>query len=269
MSIISIDIGTTTTKIIEYKDDQIINKEIASNKNEERILEEFIDKYKIKKENIEYIVLTGIGADKININKYNIPVKVVEEFKAIAAGGLYLSKEEEALIVSIGTGTALIRATKNEIKHLGGTGVGAGTLTNLCKSYAETNNFEEIIELSKKGDLGKIDLRIGDATDKEITTLPLDLTLANFGKLEEDAKKEDIVLGIVNMVFEIIGMMAAFSLKNDRIKKVVLIGNIVKIPRVNKILKKIEKLHKISFIIPENPEYAVALGAIKEIENLH
>lgn len=120
MSIISIDIGTTTIKIIEYKDNQIINKEIASNKNEEKILEEFIEKYKIKKENIEYIVVTGIGAEKIKTFK-NIPIKIVEEFKAIAAGGLYLSKKEEALIISIGTGTALIRATKNGIRHLGGT----------------------------------------------------------------------------------------------------------------------------------------------------
>lgn len=65
------------------------------------------------------------------------------------------------------------------------------------------------------------------------------------------------------MVFETIGMMAAFSLKNDTIKEVVLIGNIVKIPRVKEILEKIEKLQGISFIIPENPEFAVAIGAIK------
>ncbi|MBO4816559.1 MAG: Hsp70 family protein [Clostridia bacterium] len=134
---------------------------------------------------------------------------------------------------------------------------------NLCKLYTQNNSFEEIVELSKKGDLEKIDLRIKDATDKEITTLPLDLTLANFGKLKEDVKKEDIILGIINMVFETIGMMAAFSLKNDTIKEVVLIGNIVKIPRVKEILEKIEKLQGISFIIPENPEFAVAIGAIK------
>ena len=69
------------------------------------------------------------------------------------------------------------------------------------------------------------------------------------------------------MVFEIIGMMASFSLKKKKKKNVVLIGNIVKIPRVKEILKKIEKTQAISFIIPQNPEYAVALGAIKTIEN--
>ena len=265
MSIISIDIGTSTTKIIEYDKGKIINKEIVKNENTEKILESFLDKNKVKKENIELIVLTGIGADKVNFKNINIPIKFVEEFKAVAKAGQYLSKKEEILVASIGTGTAFIRAYKNSFEHLGGTGVGAGTLTNLCKLCAKTNTFEEIIELSQKGDLTKIDLQIGDATNKEISTLPLDLTLSNFGKLQGNAKKEDIILGIVNVVFEVIGMMAAFSLKNDTIKEVVLIGNIVTIPRVNTILKKIEELHNIKFIIPDDAEFGVALGAIKAI----
>ena len=267
MSIIAIDIGTTTTKIIEYKEEKITNKEIIQNKNIEEILYSFLDKNNINKKEIDFIALTGIGADKVNLTNLNIPVRIVEEFKAIAMAGKYLSKKEEILAVSIGTGTALIRTSKDELNHLGGTGIGAGTLTNLCKIASNTNSFEEIMELSKKGNLEKIDIRIGDATDKNISTLPLDLTLSNFGKLSKDAKKEDIVLGIVNMIFETIGMMAAFSLKNDTIKEVVLIGNIVKIPRVNEILKKIEVLHGISFIIPENPEYGVAIGAIKQIQS--
>ncbi len=267
MLIIAIDIGTTTTKIIEYKN-RIINKEIVQNKNPEKALKDFINKYKIKKENIESIVLTGIGADKIKLTDLNVPIKIVEEFKAIAAGGLSLCKKEEALVVSIGTGTALIRASKRKIEHLGGTGVGAGTLTNLCNRFAKTNSFDEIVELSQKGNLNKIDLRIKDATNKKIKTLPPDLTLSNFGKLSKDAKKEDIVAGIVNMVFETIGMMAAFSLKNDKIKEVVLIGNIVTIPRVNKILKRIGELQNISFITPKNAEFGVAIGAIKQIKLL-
>ena len=149
-----------------------------------------------------------------------------------------------------------------EFKHLGGTGVGAGTLTNLCKKFANTKSFEEIIELSKQGDLSNIDLRIADLTDEDIKTLPPELTLANFGKLKKDASKSDIVIGLVNMVFEVIGMMTAFASVNDSIKDVVLIGNIACIPVVKDILKKIEKTHGLSFVIPENPQYAVVIGAI-------
>ena len=268
MSIISIDIGTSTTKIIEYDNNKILNEEIYSNKNPEYVLEHFIEKNEIIPKNIKCIVTTGIGAKILNSNKWNIPVKAVPEFMAIAEGGIYLSNKKEALVVSIGTGTALIKVDENSIKHLGGTGVGAGTLINLCNLVTGINNFEEIIECAKKGDLRNIDLRIGDITEEEIPTLPKDLTLSNFGNLNKNAKKEDLVLGIINMVFEVIGMMAAFSIKNDTIKNVVLIGNIVKIPRVKEILEKIEKLQIIKFIIPENPEFAVAIGAIKATEIL-
>lgn len=119
MSIIAIDIGTTATKIIEYGNKRIINKETNTNGNAEQLLIKFINQYKIK--DIEQLVITGIGADKVKLKNFNIPIKIVDEFKAIAKGGLYLSKKENALIVSIGTGTAFIKANKNEYQHLGGT----------------------------------------------------------------------------------------------------------------------------------------------------
>ena len=190
-------------------------------------------------------------------------VEFVEEFIAIGTGGLALSKKEKAIIASIGTGTALIRANKKDFKHLGGTGVGAGTLTNLCDRFVGIKSFDQILELSRQGDLDNIDLRIKDLTDEDIQTLPPELTLANFGKLNKNASKSDIVLGIVNMVFEVIGMMTAFASINDNIKDIVLIGNIACIPVVKDVLKKIEKTHKVSFIIPQQPQYAVAIGAIQ------
>jgi len=67
------------------------------------------------------------------------------------------------------------------------------------------------------------------------------------------------------MIFEVIGMMAAFAIKNDTIKEVVLIGNITVIPSVKRILKKIEETQNITFIVPENAEFGVVIGAIKRI----
>lgn len=260
MTIIGIDIGSSTIKIIEYKNGEICAKGIFENKDYEKVLDNFMNSNNIKK--FDKIVLTGINSKKIDASKYNVPVEIVEEFVAIGTGGLYLSKKEKAIIASVGTGTALIRAEGKEFKHLGGTGVGAGTLTNLCNKFANVESFEEIIELSKQGDLSNTDLRIADLTDKNIETLPPELTLANFGKLKKEITKADIVLGILNMVFEVIGMMTAFASINDTIKDVVLIGNIAEIPLVKDILKKIEKTHKLNFIIPEEPQYVVATGAI-------
>lgn len=264
MSIIGIDIGSSTIKIIEYKDEQICNKQILESKEYEKTIENFINENNIKI--IDKIVLTGINAKKVDISKYNVPVQIVEEFVAIGTGGLYLSNKKKAIIASIGTGTAFIRAEGKTFKHLGGTGIGAGTLTNLSNKFAGTKSLKEIIDLSKNGDLNNIDLRIADLTEENIKTLPPELTLANFGKLSNTVSKEDIVLGILNMIFEVIGMMAAFASINDKIKDIILIGNIVKIPQIKDILLKIEKTHNISFIIPEEPQFAVAIGAIKSLE---
>lgn len=262
MSVIGIDAGSSTIKIIEYKNEKIVSEGIFESKDYETTIDNFINENNIKE--IDKIVLTGINENKINVSKYNIPVEVVDEFTAIGTGGLYLSQKEKAIIASVGTGTALIRAEGKNFKHLGGTGVGAGTLTNLCNKFADTKSFEEIIELSKKGDLNNIDLRIADLTDENIKTLPPELTLANFGNLKGNASKADIVIGLVNMVFEVIGMMTAFASTNDDIKDVVLIGNIACIPVVKDVLNKIEKTHRLSFIIPENPQYAVVIGAIQK-----
>ena len=262
-SILGIDIGSSTTKIIEYKNEEIHKKTIVRHIFSEKDIDKFLEENNI--ENIEKIVLTGIGADKIKVEKYNIPIEKVEEFDAISKGGLYLSNKEKAIIVSVGTGTALIQATKDGCKHLGGTGVGAGTLLNLCDRILNINSFDEIYELSRKGNIEKIDLRIGDVTDKEIKTLPPDLTLSNFGKFDKDAKKEDILIGFINMIFEVIGMMAAFATINTEIKDVILIGNITVLPRVKEILKKIEHTHKVKFSVHDDAEYAVALGAIRSV----
>ena len=260
-SVIGIDIGSSTTKIIELKNNQIASKKILRKKYDKKELENFCEINNIKY--IEKIIFTGIGSDKIEQKDYSIPIEKVEEFTAIATGGLHLSKKESAIIVSVGTGTALIEAKKKNIRHLGGSGVGAGTLFNMCKQFLNIENFDEILELSKKGDISKIDLRIKDITDKEITTLPPYLTLSNFGKFEDNAQNEDLVLGLVNMVFEVIGMMAAFATINSDIKEVVVIGNITAIPVAQEVLKKIEFTHNIKFEVPENTEYAVVLGAIK------
>ena len=263
MSIIGIDIGSSTTKIIEYKNNEIVSKKIIRRVYERNDLDNFI--YENNINDIDKIVFTGIGTDKIN--KYKYSIVVVEEFDAIGTAGKYLSKKDNVFVVSIGTGTAIIEVNGNEIKHLGGTGVGAGTLFNLCNRYLEVKSYDELVSLAEKGDISKIDLRIGDVTDKEIKTLPKDLTLANFGKFELDSSREDKVLGFVNMVFEVIGMMVAFAAVKSDCKDAILIGNIVAIPGVKEILRKIEFTHKMNFIVLDDVEFSVALGAvIKSLE---
>lgn len=262
MSIIGIDCGTSATKVIEYEGNKIEKRLITDNKPYKEALDEFINKYNINLRSVSQIIITGIGADIDNGKTYNIPVIKVDEFIAIATGGLKLANKKQGLIISVGTGTAFVKAEKNNIIHIGGTGVGAGTLTNLCAKFAGVNSFEEIKILIKDGNLSNVDLKIGDISKEEIKTLPKDITLSNFGKIDKNVNNSDIALGILNMIFETIGMMAVFAIKNEKIREVIITGTIASLPQIKYILQKIEKLHNIKFIIPKDAEYATALGAI-------
>jgi len=265
MSIIGIDTGSSIIKIIETNEKgNILNKLITEKQDIKKAINYFIKKFNIEISTISNFVITGVGSSEIKENILNIPTVHIDEFIAIGEGGSYLSNKEETLVVSIGTGTAFVKCKNREYQHIGGTGVGGGTLFNLSKKISDVDSFEDIINASLKGNLRNVDLTIQDVTNKEIKTLPKDITSSNFGKLNNNATNEDIILGIINMVFEVIGMMAAFAIRNENFNEVVVIGTATTIPKVEKILKKIEKIQNIKFIIPKDAEYSTIIGAVRK-----
>ena len=268
MSIIGIDSGSSAVKIIELDENRkIIHKLILNKMPLEKSIEIFLNKENINKQNIQKIVLTGVGKDEVEGDIYNIPTIRVDEFVAIGTGGLYLTNRKSGLIVSIGTGTAFVEARVKKYKHIGGTGVGGGTLLNLCKQMTNVQTFGEINKAIEKGNLRNIDLSIQDVAVKEIKTLPKDTTSSNFGKLNENATENDLILGVANMIFETIGVMSVFAAHNIKNNNIIIVGNVATMPYINTVLKKIEKLHKgIKFIIPKQAEYATVIGAIESIQ---
>lgn len=120
MHTICADLGSTITKIIEVdENNKIINKNIYQKEEPKKLLKKFIENNNIEPRSIEAIIITGVGT--IEEQEFlKIPVLYIDEFKAIGLGGLTASNKQNAIIASIGTGTAFIRANKNEIKHLGG-----------------------------------------------------------------------------------------------------------------------------------------------------
>ncbi len=264
MNTIGIDSGSSIVKIVELdKDKNIVHSLMLKKIPVIQALDKFIEKERIEIKNIEKIVLTGVGKDEVCEDIYNIPTIKVDEFIAIGTGGLYMANKEEALVVSIGTGTAFVMAKQKKFKHIGGTGVGGGTVFNLCKKITNIKEFSEIEEAIKNGTLENVDLTIQDVSIQEIKTLPKDTTSANFGKLNEKASNNDIILGIINMVFETIAMMAVFATQNIDINNIIVVGNLASIPYINIVLEKIEKMYDVKFIIPKQAKYATVIGAIE------
>ena len=147
--VIGIDVGGSTTKIAGFRS----RKEIISTMQVKATdpmtsvygaLGRFINVNGLQLGDVERIMLTGVGASVFSTDLYNIPTQKVDEFRAIGLGGLELSGKPEALVVSMGTGTAYVRASKDHIEHIGGSGVGGGTLVGLCSRLAGANHFEKM-----------------------------------------------------------------------------------------------------------------------------
>lgn len=263
MNTIGIDIGSSLIKIVEVDiNNKIINSGIFEKERIENLLTFFIKQNNINISNIKKIVLTGIGADKINQNLLEIETIKVDELTAIGKGGVYLTGANNKIIISIGTGTAFIKYENGKFTHIGGTGVGGGTFINLCKTLTGENDIDKIKELINNGNINDVNITMKDLTNKETDKLLSDITLANLGKLDRKTNKEDIALGILNMVMEVIGMMAAFTVQGLPYKEVVLTGNLITFPKAFEIIKRIERIQNVKFVMPENPEFATILGAI-------
>lgn len=264
MNYIGIDIGTSNIKIVELGEDCTVkNKMILEKMQPKKALKKFIDYNNINLDEIKEIIATGVGANEFEHEILNKKVFQISEFLAIGSIGEITLKTDNFIVASLGTGTAFIKNENGVISHLGGSGVGGGTLINLCKKLVPEAQIEDIYKSGENGNLKNIDLTVQDITTEEIKTLPKDTTAVNFGKLDEKASNEDIILGIVNMTFEIIGVMAAFAAKGSNIKNIIAIGQMTKIPYARKVFDEIEGLHNVKFIIPQNAEYGTAIGAIK------
>ena len=176
---------------------------------------------------------------------------------------MLMSKLNRAVVVSMGTGTAIVNAELGKpMNYLGGTGVGGGTLMGLAKRLLGTYDFEIIVALASDGNLNNIDLRIVDMTRKNILPgMPRELTAANFGKVSDMATKSDLALGLINMVFESAGMLAIFAARNCGTNDIVLTGNMTHVPQSKTIFEALNSMFNVNFIIPDRARFGTVVGA--------
>ena len=268
--VIGIDVGGSTTKIVGF-DNSGDEKRLISPlfvRATDPITSiygafgKFMDMNNLFLSDIEQVLTTGVGASYITKPIYSLPCRAVSEFESIGRGGLFLSGLDEAIVVSMGTGTALVYAKKGGVyDYLGGTGVGGGTLTGLAKIMLGLDNVDHIFDVAKDGDISKIDLKIRDITHGgQNKRLPLDMTAANFGKVSDIASKKDVACGIINMVFEIIGMMSIFAARSRKVKDIILTGNLSVSDKAREEFAKLSSMFGVNFIIPDNSQFATVIG---------
>jgi type II pantothenate kinase len=278
-TIIGIDVGGSTTKIVGFNcyDDRTELIEPLFVRATDAITSiygafgKFTMQNNLALGDIDRVLVTGVGSSFITKPIYSLKCRKVSEFKSVGLGGLYLSGLDEAIVVSMGTGTALIHAKKTATgtvtEYLGGTGVGGGTLLGLAKKMIGIDNIDHLEQLAADGDLSNVDLRIRDMSSDHSLQINEELTASNFGKLSDIATPNDVALGISNMVAETIAMLAVFAARSFNIKQVVLTGNLTVLCSITNAFKGLEDLFDVEFIIPDNSQFATVIGAaLCEIE---
>ncbi len=267
-TVIGIDVGGSTTKIVGFTEDGVLLRP-QSVKATDPVTSlygafgKFTVESALSLDQIGGIMITGVGSSYIEKPIYGLPVQSCPEFACIGRGGLYLSGLERAIVVSMGTGTAIVKAERGqESEYLGGTGVGGGTVMGLSKMLLGMEDASHIFALAESGDLNKIDLRVSDITKKGILGMSSDLTAANFGKVSDLATKNDIALAIINMVFETVGMCSLFAARSRGIRDIVLTGNLTTVPLAGSIFESLNRLFTdVHFLIPENARFGTVIGA--------
>ncbi len=266
--IIGIDVGGSTTKIVGVDDNRNLIEPMFVRATDPitslyGAFGKFLSQNKLTLSDIRRVMVTGVGSSFITESIYELECVHVSEFECIGLGGLFLSGLERAVVVSMGTGTALVYvASDGSMTYLGGTGMGGGTLIGLSKKLLSTDNIDNIVGLAANGNLSNVDLRLADITNKDLLPgLPPELTVANFGKVNDLASRFDLALGLINMVFETVGMIAIFAARHCDTKDIVLLGNLTQIPQGRDTINTLNNIFKVNFMVPDRSQFGTVIGA--------
>ena len=270
--IIGIDVGGSSTKIVGFQNDKEGKRQLIEPifvRATDPIASvygafgKFTSMNSLSLGDIEKVMITGVGSSYVTGSLYGLPCEIVPEFRCIGLGGLYLSGYERAVVASLGTGTALVWSEKDkEPQYLGGTGVGGGTLLGLSKKMLGMDTISHIEKLAEQGDLGKVDLRISDITKTDLVPGFSDrMTASNFGKISDLATNADLAAGIINMVFETIGMVCVFAARDYRVRDIVLTGNLTTISLAGETFGTLNRMFDMNFVIPQYSEFGPVIGA--------
>ena len=272
MTVAGLDVGGSVTKGVLINRNKILSlSEVQSSDpiaSAMGCLAKLLAESETKIRDLSEIALTGSLARKFKLDAIEVNYNFVNEIDAIGIGGLYLSQKKEAIVVSVGTGTAIVHAKiekgRYSIEHLGGTGIGGGTLVGLSKLLLNKDQPTTVFKMAKLGDISKTSLLVFDIVAGPLGKIPASATASNFGKVGDDTKPEDIALGLITMVAQTVATMAYFAAKEKNLgNEIVFVG---KLPSQELFAEKLTETLKVfgtTTEIPKNAPYATAIGAAK------
>ena len=190
-------------------------------------------------------------------------VQIVAEIDAIGFGGAGLSDQNDCIVASIGTGTAIVHFKNNRAVHVGGTGVGGGTVKGLAKLLCGLEDPVEIDKLALKGKASSMNLTISDLGYDMVSFLGADMTASNFAAVSS-TRREDLAAGILSLVGETVGIITSVCAREAGCPQaIVAVGKVANSQFIRNTLELVGKLYQTSFIFPEHPGCATVYGAAR------
>ncbi len=265
--IVGIDIGGSTTKAVAYRNGMVGKTSVTTTDPYAAaagaLAKLFIDIGKGLSD-VQRIAVTGGGSRAMAPDLLGLPVCKVDEMRAIGLGGIELTGKKQALVVSMGTGTAIlaVRDGGRRVQHVAGTAVGGGTLMGLARCILNKYEIGSLWKLAKDGDLRKVDLSVKDIAGGSVGFLPENATASNFGKVTDDASEADFALGVINMVGQVIGTIACLAAKANGLEQdVVLVGKVAANKEITDVMQGVGALYGVKMVVPRDPDFCTALGA--------
>jgi type II pantothenate kinase len=221
---------------------------------------------------LEAIAVTGGHHRSLPPQLGTTAVVAVPEVSAIGRGGQAMAIPPDGnpstpiLVVSAGSGTAVVSARAAAYAHITGTGVGGGTLLGLSRLLLGTTDVDAIDAMAMRGDANGADLALRDVVSGPIGSLPLDATAVNFGRLAREvstARPDDLAAALMTLIGQVIAITAINAARAEQIERVVVIGHMADLPSFRQVLSQVGVYYGMSLIVPaEHAGFGTALGAL-------
>ncbi|MAJ58716.1 MAG: hypothetical protein CBC48_01390 [bacterium TMED88] len=226
----------------------------------------------------EGVGLTGCGAHRLKPHLSPTPQTIVE-FEAWASGSRELldrqgvNPDSPYVLVSVGTGTSMLLVVGDEVRRLGGTALGGGTLLGLGFALTGCQSHSEFCSLAEQGGRGEVDLLVQDIYPPDEIELPGEATAASFGGLARMASQmgkdsrydqsAPLAAAVTQLVGENVALLTAALAEKTSAQRIVFGGSSLEgHPHLQGLLAGITTALGFEAILLDRGGYAGAIGAL-------
>lgn len=260
---IGVDVGSSLTKMAFRGNSGAVRYELLGRSAYDHVVE-IVNRVQPK-----VLGLTGGGATQLAARLGGRAVEV-NEFTAWGTGANHLLRGRQKLsaylLVSLGTGTSVMLVEGKEVRRLGGTALGGGTILGLGAALLQETSFVDTCSLAAQGTRDSVDLLVRDIYSDADCPLKGDLTAASFGRLarqDSAPPRQDMAAAIMRLVGENVTLIAGGHARHLGLDRLVFGGSTLRNnPALTTVLTEVAALLGLKAYFLTNGEFAGALGAL-------